>query len=273
MRLGLSSPQSSSLFLFVIHLRPAEFPPSWVALDRSSRTETMGTGNEEKSQASIFGKKIREEHFNFASNYNPLNHGSFGTFPRSVLQYQRELQLENEAKPDTFLRYTYPKLLLQSRAAVAPLLGADKDEVVFVPNATTGVNTVLRNLHFNEGDVALHFNTIYPSCLKTLQSLGETTPLKTHGVNLQYPLEDEAVVKQLEDAVDSVRTQGRTVRLALFDAVSTFPGVRFPWEHLVKICKKLGILSFVDAAHGVGHIDLTHLGALKPDFMISNCYK
>lgn len=233
----------------------------------------MDTDNVRSSRPSVFGQSIRDEQFNFASGYRPLNHGSFGAFPKSVAQYQRELQLANEAKPDTFLRYTYPKLLSESRAAIAPLIGAHKDEVVFVPNATTGVNTVLRNIQFGDGDVALHFNTMYRSCLKTLQSLRETTPLRTHCINLEYPREDEEIVRQFEDAVQMVRTRGSTVKLAIFDAVSTFPGVRFPWEPLVKICKTLGILSFVDGAHGIGHIDLTHLGALKPDFMISNCYK
>lgn len=236
-------------------------------------SSSMVADNGGRSEASAFGEWIREEHFSFAPGYRPLNHGSFGAFPKSVGQYQRQLQLDNEAKPDTFLRYKYPKLLEESRAAIAPLIGAHTDEVVFVPNATTGVNTVLRNLQFGDGDVALHFNTIYPSCLKTLQSLGETTPLTTHCIELRYPIEDEEIGRQFEDAVRLVRAQGRTVKLAIFDTVSTFPGVRFPWEPLVKICRALRILSFVDGAHGLGHIDLTHLGAAKPDFFISNCYK
>lgn len=233
----------------------------------------MAAENGGRFEASAFGNRIRGEHFNFAPGYRPLNHGSFGTFPKSVAQYQRQLQLKSEAKPDTFLRYTYPKLLADSRAAIAPLVGAHTDEVVFVPNATTGVNTVLRNLHFVNGDVALHFNTIYPACLKTLQSLAETTSLTAHCIDLKYPLEDDEIVRQFEDAVQLLRSQGSTVKLAIFDTVSTFPGVRFPWECLVKVCKALGILSFVDGAHGLGHIDLTHLGTLEPDFFISNCYK
>lgn len=233
----------------------------------------MDPNHDEGSQAVVFGKKIRDEHFNFATGYKPLNHGSFGAFPKSVVQYRQEIQLETEQKPDSFLRYKYPKLLSHSREILAPLIGADKDEVVFVPNASTGINTVLRNLHFDDGDVALYFNTIYAACLKTLQSLGETTPLRSHCIGLKYPIEDEEIAKQFEDAVQSVRAQGSSTKLAIFDTVSTFPGVRFPWEHLVKICRHMGILSFVDGAHGIGHIDLAHLGALKPDFMISNCYK
>lgn len=233
----------------------------------------MDVNKDEGSQAIVFGKTIRSEYFNFAADYRPLNHGSFGAFPKSVMQYQQEIQLQTEQKPDTFLRSTYPQLLSQSRAAIAPLIGADKDEVVFIPNASTGINTVLRNLQFDVGDVALYFDTVYTSCLKTLQSLGETTPLRTRCISLKYPLEDEEIVGLFKDAVQSVRSQGNNVKLAVFDIVSTFPGVRFPWEPLVSICRDMAILSFVDGAHGVGQIDLTHLGTMKPDFMISNCYK
>lgn len=55
-----------------------------------------------------FGKAMREAHFSFATSYVPLNHGSFGTFPDTVREYQRSLQSETEARPDTFIRFTYP---------------------------------------------------------------------------------------------------------------------------------------------------------------------
>lgn len=224
-------------------------------------------------QVSKFGVEIRQDHFPFAQNYRPLNHGSFGAFPKAVAEYQRKLQLETEARPDTFIRYTYPKLLQAARSAIAPLLGADVDEVVFIPNATTGINTVLRNIDFKEGDVVIHFNTIYGACLKTLQSVAEGVGITLYSVDLTYPVEDNEILDKFGNMVSSVQALGHSVKMAMFDTVLTFPGVRFPWEALVRSCRKFGILSFIDGAHGIGHIDLTHLGSLKPDFMISNCYK
>lgn len=220
-----------------------------------------------------FGVEARQNQFSFAQGYQPLNHGSFGAFPRAVADHQRQLQLETEARPDTFLRYTYPKLLQAARSAIAPLLGANVDEVVFIPNATTGINTVLRNIDFKEGDAVIHFNTIYGACLKTLQSVAEGIGITLYSVNLTYPIEDSEILDKFENMVSSVQALGHSVKMAMFDTVLTFPGARFPWEALVMSCRKFGILSFIDGAHGIGHIDLTHLGILKPDFMISNCYK
>lgn len=224
-------------------------------------------------KAQPFGAEFRDAHFSFAEGYRPLNHGSFGTFPKSVFDYQRQLQAESEAKPDTWIRYTYLDLLKASRSSIAPLLGVEPEEVVMVPNATTGVNTVLRNLLFNDGDAILHFNTIYGACSKTIESLSEVSPVTSHQIDIVYPVTDDDIVGRFRAAILEVQAAGKKPRLAMFDAVLTFPGVRFPWESLVEVCKEHGILSFIDAAHGVGHIDLSHLGSVGPDFMISNCYK
>ena len=216
---------------------------------------------------------MREAYFSFAPNYYPLNHGSFGTFPTPVRDYQRRLQEESGAKPDTFIRRTYLELLQKARAAAATLLGVETDEAVFLPNATTGVNTVLRNINFLAGDVILHFGTIYGACLKTIQSLQETSPVERRCVDLQYHIEDDEILRLFKRAVQLVEEEARSVRFAMFDTVLTSPGVRFPWESLVQLCRELGILSLIDGAHGIGHIDLTHLGKIGPDFFISNCYK
>ncbi|KAI1424019.1 aminotransferase family protein-like protein [Xylaria sp. FL1777] len=220
-----------------------------------------------------FGKPMREAYFSFAASYVPLNHGSFGAFPSTVRDYQRALQSETEARPDTFIRFTYPKLLLQARQAVAPLLGADAEEVVFVPNALTGINTALRNLRYVDGDVILHFSTIYGGCLKTIRSLEETTPVRGYSIDLVYPIEDDDILRKVDVALSEIRQQGRRVVLAMFDTVLTFPGVRLPWESLVQFYRQHGIMTCIDAAHGIGNIDLTHLAGVGPDFVISNCYK
>ena len=121
-----------------------------------------------------FGKEMKK-HFLIDPSYRNLNHGfspiplwnqfltskqgSFGTFPRAIRDKQREFLDLCESAPDRFIRYTYPKLLDESRAAVAKVLNAPVESVVYVPNATSGVNTV--NLIFRERDSHFRLFTSY----------------------------------------------------------------------------------------------------------------
>lgn len=195
---------------------------------------------------------MRDTHFLFNPSYTPLNHGSFGAFPLPVQQAQSHYNSLCHARPDTFIVSDLPKLINISRAAVAPLLGADTDEVVLIPNATTGINTVLRNLKFGEEDVVIYFSTIYDSCVKTISHLGEMGPLRGMEVEIEFPISEEEIVRRMREGIEKGRNEGREVKMAMFDTVLTFPGVRMPWERLVETCREMGVLSLIDGAHGIG---------------------
>ena len=220
-----------------------------------------------------YGHLLRSEQFNFDPAYIPLNHGSYGAFPSAVRDYQRDLQDRVEARSDPCIRFTIPALLVESRSAAAELLGAPVDDVVFVPNATTAVNTVLRNLIYREGDVIIYFSTAYGACEKTVQYICETTPAVSKCIDVIFPISDDVLLDLFRQTISQLRAEGRHAKIAMFDTVVTFPGVRLPWEALVRACKDLEVLSLVDGAHGIGHIDLTHLASVGPDFFTSNCYK
>lgn len=220
-----------------------------------------------------FGHAMRKTYFNFDPDYTPLNHGSFGTYPTPVRQRLHACQRAAEARPDEFIRYDNPVELDRSRKAMASFLNIDANDVVFIPNATTGVNIVLRSLRYEKGDVLVYFSTIYGACEKTVEYLSESTEVEGEKVELQYPVSDDVVIKRFEEKLQSVRSEGRVARVAIFDTVSSLPGVRVPWERLVQSCKANGVLSLVDGAHGIGHISLQHLGKVDPDFFVSNCHK
>jgi len=233
----------------------------------------MDAGKLSEKRRTAFGRQMRHEHFQFASSFTPLNHGSFGAYPRLVHDAQDSYTKLAQERPDVFIVYDLPEFIDQSREAISPLVGAHVDEVVFVPNATTGVNTVLRNLEFKEHDVIVYFSTIYDSCLKTVASIAERTPVTYESILLNHPIEDAEILRRFRHRVIELKRQGRIVKVAMFDTVLTFPGARMPWEDLVVACRELGILSLIDGAHGIGHIDLTHLGKVSPDFFVSNCHK
>lgn len=198
--------------------------------------------------------------------------GSFGTYPRSVRDQLRAFQDAAEGSPDHFIRYQYPKLLDASRAAMGTLLNTPATTLVFVPNATTGINTVLRNLVYQPGDTILYFSSIYGACEKTIAYITETTPALSARIVYTYPVEDEFIVAEFHRTVEKVKKEGGRVTIAVFDTVVSMPGVRVPFEALTRACKEEGVLSCIDGAHGVGHVELD-LGSLDPDFFVSNCHK
>jgi selenocysteine lyase/cysteine desulfurase len=181
-----------------------------------------------------------------------------------------------EARPDPFIRWDYPDYLDVAREAVAKVINAPTETVVFVPNATLGVNTVLKNLVWHEDgkDEILYFNTIYGACGKTVNYVSENTRgiVKGRQIDISYPAEDSDILTAFKKAIKASRAERKVPRVAIFDVVSSLPGMRAPFEQLTALCREEGVLSLIDGAHGIGHVHLD-LSAFDPDFFVSNCHK
>ncbi|KAK6441287.1 hypothetical protein LTR95_002480 [Oleoguttula sp. CCFEE 5521] len=210
--------------------------------------------------------------FAFPDGYRNLNHGSFGTYPNTIRSTFHRYADLSEERPDAFIRYDYPRLLDESREAIADFVHAPVDACVLISNATTGINIVLRNLVFKPGDVIIYFATIYGACGKTISYITETTPAESKQVEYTYPASDDALCSAFEDVIKDIKAQGKNPRLAIYDTIASLPGVRMPFERLTALCKDHGIFSLVDAAHSVGGIPID-LGKLDPDAYVTNLHK
>lgn len=198
--------------------------------------------------------------------------GSFGAHPAPVRDAQRAFLDLADRRPDPYIRVQHTKLLDEARGGVAKILNAAKDECVLVKNATTGVATVLYNLNFQAGEAVVYFEPVYGAVEKGLVSLQEHSALQTRKVPFEYPITESELEQRFRDVVQKTRAEGLTVRAAVFDAIVSNPGVRFPFERFTAICREEGILSVIDGAHGIGHIHLD-MNQLQPDFFVSNCHK
>ncbi|KAK8096985.1 aminotransferase family protein [Apiospora kogelbergensis] len=230
----------------------------------------------------LFGAPMRHAHFAFSPTYIPLNHGSYGAHPVSVRAAHLALRAEVEAAPDPFIALDFSRRLTRPRELAAQMLRCPVDELVFVPNATTGIDTVLKNIVWQPGDVILCYEVVYSSVANGLEYLRETTPVEIRVVHVPLPVADDELVRTMVDAARAINADKTTVsakgnrekrvRLAICDTIISGPGARVPFERLVPALQAEGAMVLVDGAHGIGHIDLD-LSVLRPDFFVTNLHK
>jgi isopenicillin-N epimerase len=196
-----------------------------------------------------------------------LSHGVFGACPRHVLAVQNEWRERLERRPVEFLVRELEAHLDEARGSLARFIGADADDVVFVPNATAGVNAVLRSLIFQPGDELLVTDYAYNACRNALEFAAERSGAKAVVARIPFPFRDEDdLVAPILECV-TPRT-----RLAMIDHVTSQTGVVMPIGRLVSELKRRGVETLVDGAHAAGMLtlDMKKLGAAC---YTANCHK
>jgi isopenicillin-N epimerase len=187
-----------------------------------------------------------------------LNHGSFGACPSAVLEVQAALRLEMEREPVDFLVAALPARLHAAREALAAFLGAEPADLVFVPNATAGVNAVLRSLSLGPEDELLLTNHTYAACRKTVEFVAERTGARAVVAKLPFPCRHE------EEVISSVlKCVSPRTRLALLDHVTSPTALVLPVARLVSELRTRSVDTLVDGAHAPGMValGLSDLGA------------
>jgi isopenicillin-N epimerase len=181
-----------------------------------------------------------------------LNHGSYGACPAPVFARYQQLQRELERNPVEFLARRFDELTGEARAVLAAFVGARADDLVFVPNATAGLNAVIRSLRLEPGDEVVTTRHEYGAVTRTWQFAG---------ARLVY-VEPEEVAGAIGPRTRAVSVSHITSPTALV----------LPVEEICAAARAAGALAIVDGAHAPGQLplDLERIGA---DVYAGNCHK
>jgi isopenicillin-N epimerase len=196
-----------------------------------------------------------------------LNHGSFGSCPAPVLEAQAAWREEMEARPIQFLWRDLESRLDAVRLELGAFLHADPEGLAFVPNATTGVNTVLASLRFSPGDELLTTNHEYNATINAMRFTAARDGAAAVIAEVPFPIDDPAqVVERVLGAV-TPRT-----RIALLSHVTSPTGIVFPIGEVVRELEARGIATIVDAAHAPGMVPVD-VDALGASYWTGNAHK
>ena len=181
-----------------------------------------------------------------------LNHGSYGACPAPVFARYQELQRELERNPVDFLARRFDALMAESRAALAGFVGARPDDLVFVPNATAGLNAVIRSLRLQAGDEVLTTRHEYGAVTRTWEFAGATL-----------------VYAEPEELVEAIGPRTRAVSVS---HITSPTALVLPVAEICAAAREAGVLAIVDGAHAPGQLPLD-LEALGADVYAGNCHK
>ena len=196
-----------------------------------------------------------------------LNHGSFGACPKAILELQSHFRARMEAEPVQFLWRHYEELLDPSRLELARFIGAEPNDLVFVTNATTGINAVMGSLNLQSGDEILTTDHDYNACHNVLVRAAERFGASVIVARVPFPVATEMEI------VESVlkRVTPRT-KIAMVDHVTSDTALLFPIARIIRELRQIGVETLVDGAHAPGMVPVD-LGSLQPAYYTGNLHK
>jgi isopenicillin-N epimerase len=196
-----------------------------------------------------------------------LTHGTFGACPRPIVERRAELVRKLEANPIRFYTRDYEARFDAARSEIAAFLNADPEGTVIVPNATTGVASVLESLRLRPADELLTNDHEYNATLNALGAVADRAKARVVRVSIPLPIRHPEEVVEAHLAAVTPHT-----RLALISHVTSPSALVFPIETLVRELDRLGVDTLVDAAHAPGMVPLD-VGALGAAYWTGNGHK
>jgi len=225
-----------------------------------------------------FGRAFLPE-FPLDPSVTYLNHGTVGVTPRRVSAAQQSIRDEIERQPSRFLlreltaaptsvgmpRTDTPRLRVAA-GVVASFLGARGEDLVFIDNATTGANAVLRSFPFAPGDDVLVTDLGYGGITNAARFAARERGATVRTATMPWPFRGEALADAIVEAV------GPRTRVAIVDHITAESALVLPVAAIAARLRAKGVAVMVDGAHAPGSIPVD-IEALGVDWYVGNLHK
>ena len=167
--------------------------------------------------------------------------------------------VRGKQKPDA---PNYREVKANSKKLFAEIIGADVEELAFVPNATTGINTAFGMIPFKRGDNIVLSDLSYP--------MGATivTGYQRKGVESKFVTHKDGIIetRQWEQAIDD------NTKAVMIDQPGWLNGFLYDLAAIAEIAHDHGAYLVVDGTQSVGE-KVWDIHGTGVDFLATSTYK
>ncbi len=235
-----------------------------------------------------FGHEMLD-HFALNREWAPMyfNWGNNGGIPIYVMEAAEKLYRSIADCPECFFSFDRQNELTQSLQLLAEYLGIEEwEDLVFVDNASQGINTVLRSLSAmlwstkcsgNTSCSVLRFNTAYPMVRNAVQwfdaSIASTKPQEiVFDLTLEMLRNTSFLLDNLRQFIQVQNNVNNSIYLAFISHIISSPAVILDIKAINALFREYDIITCVDGAHAMGQIALD-MTEMNIDIYIANGYK
>ena len=157
--------------------------------------------------------------------------------------------------------------MADASAVIADYFKVSAGDIVFVTNATAGLNIALRSLPLEPGDELLTTDHEYGAIYRLLEFVAAKTGARIirHRVRLPYESDEAFAAELFADASDKTKA-------IVISHITSPTSLIFPVALICRRARELSIMTIIDGAHAPGQLKLD-LGAIGADIYSGNFHK
>ncbi|WP_437188386.1 aminotransferase class V-fold PLP-dependent enzyme [Planctomicrobium sp. SH668] len=208
-----------------------------------------------------------KDQWSFPEGVTFLNHGSFGPTPRAVRESREGWLREHAANPMDFFVRRVAGLMEEALHEVARLVKCHPENLIFVQNATSGMNIVAENTPLSSGDEVLLSDHEYGAVVRIWGQACQKVGAKTVLARLPDPLDSEDEVIEAIFAKATPRT-----KMLVVSHVTSATAVIMPVKRICERARELGIPVCIDGPHALAQIEID-INSIPCDFYAVSCHK